>query len=825
MTHRRYVRVALPPPLARELTYGVPAELVDLVDSGSVVLVPVQRRLVTGFVVGEEVAGGTGSVGGVDTATVRDLVQLLDSDTPLNPDVVELCTWMAHYYLVPLGSALAAALPPRIQVSSRRIVVPVEGAAPPDTSAGSADSRVWDELTAAAGPLRVTTLRRRVHDVAIEPTLRRLQQSGRVVVRLEVSGGGISVRHRQVVQPTAGALDQIEQLRHKAPRQALCLERIVDAGPLPKRQIVDEGFGYGILKNLTSRGFIETVDEEVHRNPLSHLVSDAEDRLDLTDDQQAAVESIIAAVKSVGFDAILLHGVTGSGKTLVYIRACEETLAQGRGVLILVPEIALAWQMVRRLHTHFGDSVAVLHSQLSDGERYDTWRRIRDGQQPVVIGARSAVFAPISRLGLVIVDEEHDGSYFQDDIDAKQPMAYSGRDLAVVRARFARVPVVMGSATPSLESFTNAREGKYRLLSLPRRVDDRPLPQVQVVDMRREPFQKKERALFSRSLRLKIRDRLDKEEQIVLLQNRRGFAPVVQCRTCGETVECRSCRVTLTCHQGRSAQLRCHYCDYRSPLPEVCPHCGSDQVQLQGAGTQKVETALEEQFPGARAIRMDVDTTGWKGAHDELVESFRRREADVLIGTQMVAKGLDFPEVTLVGVISADTGLHMPDFRATERTFQLLTQVAGRSGRGKNPGEVVVQTWLPEEPVLLTSAAQNYPGFAEQELAERRLAGFPPFGRMIVMRWRGKEEAAVQRTAIEGTEQVRRTRKPSVRILGPAPAPLSMLRGRYRWQALLMGPSASALRHSASRALPPLRKAASRFGVDLAVVIDPQNTM
>jgi primosomal protein N' (replication factor Y) len=326
-------------------------------------------------------------------------------------------------------------------------------------------------------------------------------------------------------------------------------------------------------------------------------------------------------------------------------------------------------------------------------------------------------------------------------------------------------------------------------------------------------------------LRIKIRERLKRKEQIVLLQNRRGFAPVVQCGACGEAVECPRCGVSLTCHRVQGEDLRCHYCDHRQPVPSRCGHCQSDEVKLQGVGTQKVETALVEQFPDIRVIRMDVDTTGWKGAHDELVERFRRREADVLLGTQMVAKGLDFPNVTLVGVISADTGLHMPDFRASERSFQLLTQVAGRSGRGDQPGEVVIQTRLPDEAVLKAAAHQDFDAFVETELVERRAAGFPPFGRLIVFRWRGDEIAAVEQAAHEGIIRLRQTCRPGVQLLGPAPAPLARLRGRHRFQALLMGPSAQALRHTTTAALEPMRVAASRFDVDLAVVVDPQTTM
>ncbi|MBD05555.1 MAG: primosomal protein N' [Gemmatimonadetes bacterium] len=816
---RRLVEVALPPPLARQLTYAVPSELTETVGLGSVVLVPVQQRLVTGFVVAEDPPAGD-----LSERAIREISQLIDG-TLLSPEIVQLCHFLAEYYLAPLGSALAAALPPGVHITSRRRVR--RGTKPPVDGLDPLSQRLIDEVSAAASPLTVTTLKRRLGGRGLEAALRRLSQAGAIDVQPDLQDASVSQRMRQTVQLIdPRPAEEVAAELSRAPRQAACVTALAAAGGrLPKQQLVEDGYGYAILQALQRRGIVDTVDEQVIRDPLANLTNlDAPDLVP-TQDQQAALDTVSAAVEKSDSTPILLRGVTGSGKTLVYLRAIEHALSLNRSAIVLVPEIALAWQMVRRFRTHFGEQVAVLHSQLSLGERFDTWQRLRRGEQRIVIGARSALFAPVRDLGILVVDEEHDGSYFQDDLDSKQPLAYSARDLAVVRSRLAGAAVVLGSATPSLESFWNVRRDKYRLAALPSRVDNRPLPTVEVVDMRQEPFQRRERVLFSKTLRLKIHKRLERGEQIVLLQNRRGFAPVVQCGDCGESVECPRCGVSLTCHGAQIQDLRCHYCDHRQPVPDRCAHCQSMEVKLQGVGTQKVETALEEQFPDIRVIRMDVDTTGWKGAHDELVERFRRREADVLLGTQMVAKGLDFPDVTLVGVISADTGLHMPDFRAAERSFQLLTQVAGRSGRGDQPGEVVIQTRLPDEAVLQAAARQDFDAFVENELVERRAAGFPPFGRLVVFRWRGDQIAAVERAAHEGVIRLRQTCKPGVQLLGPAPAPLARLRGRHRWQALLMGPSAQALRQTTSTALTSMRQASSRFDVDLAVVVDPQTTM
>jgi len=821
---RRFVEVALPPPLSRQLTYGVPIELEDVVVAGSVVLVPVQQRLVTGFVIGKAELGTNGS-SNLSPDRIRDLTQVIDTEAPISAEVVRLCAWMAGYYLAPMGAALAAALPPGVRLTSSRTVQLVDrNALPPEDAMGA---RICIELGSADGPLKVTTLRRRLGKQGLEAALRRLQRHAIIDMRPDLAGAAVSTKHQQMVRlvDADGARLALPDLGKRSPGQLRCVERLLEAGPMSKRHLVEAGFSYAVLKSLQGKGLIQTDEEEVVRDPLANIDAGEAPDLHPTPDQLAVIQQIGSALDTKAFAPILLHGVTGSGKTLVYMQAVERVLQEGRSAIVLTPEIALAWQMVRRFRAYFGTQVAVLHSQLSLGERYDTWRRLRRGEQRLVIGARSAIFAPVKDLGLVIVDEEHDGSYFQDDLESRQPLAYSGRDLAVVRARLAGVPVVLGSATPSLESWWNARSGKYALAGLPNRVDDRPLATVEVVDMRREPFQKRERALFSMALRLKIRDRLEKREQIVLLQNRRGFAPAVQCSDCGESVECHRCLVTLTYHRSNGEQLRCHYCDYRIPLPRTCPKCGSEDVRLSGAGTQKVETALEEQFPGIRVLRMDVDTTGWKGAHDELVERFRRHEADVLLGTQMVAKGLDFPEVTLVGVISADTGLHMPDFRAAERSFQLLTQVAGRSGRGLILGEVVIQTRQPEEPVLQAAARQDYLAFSEDELLERRAAGFPPFGRLVVVRWRGAAEDKVTRVATEGSRQLQRACRGDVTVLGPAPAPLARLRGNYRWQALLVGSTARDLRATAAAALDDLRTAAGRHDVDVTAVVDPQSTM
>ena len=816
---RNYVEVALPPPLARELTYGVPDELADEMQPGALVLVPVVQRLLTGIVL------GPADIGELSPGKIRNIVQILDTSL-LSPEVVEVCRWMAGYYIAPLGSALMAALPPGVKLSSNRLVQ-LRNTPPEQDHNDELAAKILDELT-ANGPLKVSTLKRRLDSKGLEKSLRTLRRTGHVEIAPVLDDKRTRVLNERCYRlpDEEAARTAIPEIEKRAPRQASCLHHLLAHPVSTRRDLIATGFSAAVLKGLEQRGLIEGFDEEVVRDPLAHIESGAPANLTPTPDQQQILDSLSAALDKNSFYPALLHGVTGSGKTLVYIRLVAQALASDRGSIILVPEIALAWQMVRRFKEHFDKQVAVLHSQLSAGERYDTWRRLRRGEQRVVIGARSAILAPVDKLGLIVVDEEHDTSYKQEDLDNSHPLSYSARDLALIRGQRSKAVVLLGSATPSLESYWNATTGKYHLHTLPRRVDDRPLPEVTVVDMKREPFQKKQRAIFSRELRLKMQERLERGEKIVLLQNRRGFSPFITCVSCGESVQCKSCRVTLTYHRSETApKTRCHYCDFQAPPPPFCPTCNSAELRFDGIGTQKVESALLEQFPGIRVIRMDVDTTGWKGAHDELVERFRHGEADVLLGTQMVAKGLDFPEVTLVGVISADNGMHMPDFRAAERTFQLLTQVAGRSGRGRTAGEVVIQTLLPDDQALRSASRQDYAAFSERELEERRQSGFPPFGRLMIFRWRGTDEDEVTKAAQQGVAALRRGLDQHALLLGPGPAPLARLRGHFRWQALLRGESVHLLHQLVAGALPTMRETAKNHATTFAINVDPLTMM
>jgi len=575
------------------------------------------------------------------------------------------------------------------------------------------------------------------------------------------------------------------------------------------------------LQRLVEQGFLSADEVEVRRDPFLDAPVPADRPVDLSAEQAAALAALGAALDAGAFAPFLLHGVTGSGKTEVYLRAIEDALARGRTALVLVPEIALTPQLVGRFRARFagrGGKIAILHSGLSDGERYDAWRAIARGEADIVIGARSAIFAPLPNPGIIVVDEEHEASYKQSE-----GFRYNARDLALLRGQMAGAVVLLGSATPALTTFHRAlRElpgelpgaGRLGYLPLPGRVAGRPLPAVELVDLR-ESRPEGDGAL-SAPLLAAIEKTLADGEQTLLLLNRRGFAPYLLCADCGSTFRCPNCAITLTYHRGRR-QLRCHYCDYLETPPELCPSCQGGAIEPQGAGTERLEEELAVLFPGARIARMDRDTTARKGTHQELVERMLREEIDILVGTQMVAKGHDFPRVTLVGVVAADNSLNLPDFRSAERTFALLSQVAGRAGRGERPGRVLIQTYAPEHYALICAAEHDYAGFYEQEVACRQVLEYPPFGFLVNLVLAGNEEAKVLRAAaaladgLPGGEEVE--------VLGPAPCPLARLRGKSRVQILLKAPSRPPLRRLLAR-LPRLRRSIPA-GVMLSIDVDP----
>lgn len=628
---------------------------------------------------------------------------------------------------------------------------------------------------------------------------------------------------RRVAAITAAGLEAIDVARPLSSKQREALELLAGTPTgLSTRELAGRGVSSDVVSRLVRLGYVSIRADRIDRSPFAASAGAARaDRVrDLTSEQLAAVDRLIDLASHREFRVALVHGVTGSGKTEVYLRIAAAVRASGRGVLVLVPEIALTPVAATLFREAFGERVAIQHSGLSDGERHDQWHRIRSGELDVVIGTRSAVFAPIASLGLVIVDEEHDSSYKQDESPR-----YHGRDVAIVRAQKAGALVVLGSATPSMESYYNAMNGRYERIVLERRVFDRPLADVTIVDMREELAAEGPEAILSRPLRDAIARRLDGGEQALVLLNRRGFATAVFCRQCAGVLDCPNCSVSLVVHgEGHSRRARCHYCDYTTRVPKTCPLCAGPYLEQAGYGTERIEAELKRLFPSARVARLDRDAIRRRGALDTLLARFRRGEIDLLVGTQMIAKGHDFPRVTLVGVVSADVGLGVADFRASERTFQLLTQVAGRAGRGDLRGEAIVQTIHPNHYSIQLACRQDYPAFFEKELDFRKSMRYPPFVALINAVVRAGAFARAMQDAGEIADKVREigmTRSaggravPAVRVLGPAPAPLGRLRGEYRAQLLIKGTNRRAMREAVQAAVASRPDLARRTTIDV----------
>lgn len=593
---------------------------------------------------------------------------------------------------------------------------------------------------------------------------------------------------RQQTVFVASGLTSKEKL---APKQQAILDLLrISRGPLTLQEITEKlQCTPAPLQALRKKGLVISKQVTVQRSLPVKGEWEAPSKLELSGDQYQAVEAVLSALRHGRYETFLLHGVTGSGKTEVYIRAIEEVTAMGRQAIVLVPEIALTPQTQRRFRARFRD-VAVLHSHLSDAERYAHWQRIARGEVQVVVGARSAIFAPTPHLGLIVLDEEHDSSFKQDVLPR-----YHARDVARQRAQMTSVPLLLGSATPALETWHWTMNGSATRLSMPHRILDRPLPDVVLVDLRQEFQQRAGRGPISRRLQVAMKAALNADEQIILLLNRRGFATHIQCPACGEVVRCPECALALT-HHLKGDKAVCHYCDYTIPAPPVCPKCRFEGIRYGGLGTQKLEDEVRRRFPDARCLRMDSDTMQKHGSHEEALSRFRKGEIQILLGTQMIAKGLDFPNVTVVGVINADTALHLPDFRAAERTFQLVTQVAGRTGRGEKGGRVYVQTLQPDHYAIQAAERHEYLRFVRQELEARELFGYPPFGELARIIVRGPDALATEQAAQQIAESLADLEEtcPGYRQLGPAPAPIEKLRGNFRFHLILRADEVTLIR-------------------------------
>ncbi|CAN5662382.1 primosomal protein N' [soil metagenome] len=810
----RLVRVAVPVPSLEPLTYSVPDGFGGAV-IGTRVLVPLGNRVLTGVVVDEATdaavpAGGDGSA----HHTIKPLIELLD-ETPFLPGpIVRLALWVADYYACGAGEAVATAMPPRAFVESERYVRITEAGEARLLTERGQRRQALDALT-GSGALRVESLRSSSR--GLHGALLGLARDGLVEITRPLKGSASAFHTVRVARLTAQGSDDLSPVRLGA-RQREAID-ILKGSPdgIDTPALDARGISAATLKRLSDLGLVTIARRRVERDPFGSgaaLPAGTRLRFDLTSEQAKAFTRLQALASEKAFHTALLHGVTGSGKTELYLRLAEDVTRQGRGVLILVPEIALTPAIAAAFRVTFGDRVAIQHSGLSDGERHDQWQRIRRADVDVVVGTRSAVFAPVHALGLVVVDEEHDGSYKQEESPR-----YHGRDVAIVRARQAGALAVLGSATPAMESYHNAQSGRYILIALERRVLDRPMADVRIVDMREEFAQGGPDVILSAPLCQALVDRLERKEQAIVLLNRRGYATSIFCRQCASTLECPNCSVSLTVHRA-IRRARCHYCNHSAGLPKTCANCAGPYLEQLGFGTERVEAAILEALPTARVARVDRDTIRRKGAIVELLSRFAAGHIDVLVGTQMIAKGHDFSRVTLVGVISADVGLGLADFRAAERTFQLLTQVAGRAGRGEIKGEAYVQTLYPKHYSIRHACRQDYAAFYKDELHFRQSMKYPPAVAMINAIVKARTHQAAMQDAGELVTALRWGGHP-YRVLGPAQAPLSRLKGEYRAQFFLKGTHRTSMREALQNVLAERPEIRRRTMVD----VDPMSVL
>lgn len=870
----KYANIAFPLSVDQVFTYGVPPQMDAVLQPGTRVLAPFRGTNQEGVVVER--------LDETDLAPdiVKNISSCLEETPTFSTDLLVLTKWMAEYYVCSWGIALFCAVPAAVRTQKEQKVRLLSGAPAPRGKV----QKALVALLEAEGELSLNQLARRlgVSYQNLRPKITVLQEKGIVsldithkpkantqltsVATLTLPSGDIEAEIDRLRGEAEGSKDssgsQSGKRRHvAAAKHAEILQLLLDEGaPLATADLTKRvNTSISLLRTLERRGFLDITRAQAVRNPLSSEPIAATQPLHLNSAQSIAFaeiqnrlipQTIDAAahpqddpdrVISEAFPAtersstFLLHGVTGSGKTEVYMQAMTEVLRNGKSAIVLVPEISLTPQTASRFVGRFGERVALLHSRLSDGERYDQWHRIQKGEADIVIGPRSAVFAPVKELGMLIIDEEHSDSYKSDIVPR-----YHAREVAQKRGELANCPVLLGSATPSLESFHRAKNGRYRLLSLPDRVLNRKMPEVHIVDMRTE-LKKGNRTIFSDTLRSSIEERLDRQEQIILFLNRRGHSTYVFCRTCGYVERCENCSISLTFHF-ETKRLVCHHCGAKRPTHPTCPQCSSPAIRYFGLGTEAVEQEVLKTFPQARVKRFDADSTTRKNAHQQILETFEQQQIDILIGTQMVSKGLDFPNVTLVGVIAADTSLNLPDFRASEQTFSLLTQVAGRSGRAELEGKVILQTYMPEHYCITAAQKHDYLGFYAQEVEARGVLRYPPFSHVGTLLLRGRDEKQVDEAAHAVRDQLQRwltDQTPAaqldekeddvgetvVEILGPAPAPLSKIEGKFRWHLLLRSNSVERISQLFKHLTDEPPVAIKSNAIEYVIDIDPTNIM
>ncbi|MBI9075015.1 MAG: primosomal protein N' [Desulfatibacillum sp.] len=808
-----YLEVAVAAPLDHTLTYKVSPDQASLAESGKRVLVPLGRRRVTGYILG--------TAPKPQEFKARSILDILD-ETPLFPEtMVPLFRWLSDYYLYPIGQTIKESLPSGVNALELAMVhlCPQGQEALEQGDANAKEHRLL-EILAAAGPQAQNQLLKKAGKGASVSTILSMQRKGYVEIRRVLQQGRVKSKTETYLKAVLEKSDAParQKSRHKI-LEILPREGDMALGDL-KKEVPSAPRWIWVMEEA---GEIEVFEKEVYRDPFGEPIPPDTERFTLTSEQENSYNSIVQALGK-GYKTCLLHGVTGSGKTEVYLRSVEKALEMGLSSIILVPEIALISQMQRSFLARFGDKVAVLHSGLSDGERLDQWMRIIRGQAPISMGARSAIFAPVKNLGLVIVDEEHDESYKQDN-----RLRYQARDLAVMRCHMEKAVTVLGSATPSISSRHNCTTGKFKKISIKNRVAERPFPEVTLVDLRNATTGTN-RSLLTDVLKHHLALTLDKGEQALLFLNRRGFANFPVCLECGGTITCCHCDVSLTYHQG-DGTFQCHYCGFCQDITKGCPSCGSHNLKMMGMGTEKIEDSLHTLFPQATISRLDRDVVSKKGALVSVLKGLREETTDIVVGTQMVTKGHDFPNITLVGIVCADLSMGFPDFRAGERTFQLLAQVAGRAGRGDKPGRVILQTYNPEHFCIATACSGDYEAFCAQELKFRHQLKYPPFSRLAQIRFSGKDNKETAGFAGGIGEECRKllwadkSFKDAIQVLGPIPSPIARIAQLYRWQMLLKGLDHKAFRAYLRQVNRIIQSRTTANGPGAVIDVDPVNML
>ena len=850
-----FADIAVPSTVDKLFTYRVPAHLLPILKIGMQVVVPFGKRNSVGFVVRLKEKS--------ELEKLKSISDIIDLTPAISEPLMKVGEWISEYYHAPIGDVLKTMHPPGIPHAGNKIISLVSKNIIQRLS--PLEKTIVNELLKVKS-LTLRQLKTRLKRKNIYPVLQRLSTNGIIEFKDIPVKNKIKFKEEKVIELNKDSLERLltwykELNARKSKRtkgQIALIHYLLEYSKShDKISITDllkySGCSQSVIRTLLNKNIIISGVRQVYHPQVFDLYESAlgATSIKLNDDQSKALNSIISKLNEGKFHSFLLYGITGSGKTQVYIEAIRETIARNRTAIVLVPEISLTPQIARRFRYNLGDTVIVFHSRMTRRERFDAWLMAKENKISVVIGPRSAIFAPLKNVGLIVVDEEHESSYKQYD---QQPR-YHARDVAVMRAMHEQACIILGSATPSMESYFNAQIGKYTLLELPSRIDKAKLPSVQIIDMTKENEEKlrqyrlkrrqeyKENPELARlkrkpfefgsisdTLKEKISDRLNKKEGIILLQNRRGFSPFIQCPRCGFLEKCDNCSISLTYHSVKN-ELHCHYCGFVKQTPIFCPKCQSTNFKYLGVGTQKVESELKKLFPSARILRMDLDTTKGRGMHDIILKKFSEGEADILLGTQMVAKGFDFPRVTLVGVVSADTQMLLPDFRSGERTFQLLTQVSGRAGRSTLSGEVVIQTLQPHHTSLQHVPAQDYKGFYQDEISSRKELNYPPFSRLILIEFKGKRENEVVLHAREFTNLLRKQSRSYI-VLGPAAAAISKMKGYYRWHILIK--SVKSKDPSGNHVHANLREVISKYkssiygkvkGVKMSVDVDPVSLM